>query len=281
MADARPTPHRLRIDAGGVHLAGLVVLPVTAVRGALLVCHGAGSRKENHVIMAEQAAAAGLASLVFDFRGHGESDGVMDHEAGHDVPAAAAALRAAADPPWLAARGSSLGAYWLLRAAQAEPDTFRSLVLLCPADEHSLLSGLDRFAGWTPAGQAGPRTTALDAPTLHTPALDIPALDTPPGMPPRLSAAGAGSPHGRFDVPRLRALWQSTDIFRSASGLQRVLLAHARNDEDVPFSVSERLLTALSPPRRLIALPRGGHKAAQRSPLVAQATIEWTLDHGR
>jgi pimeloyl-ACP methyl ester carboxylesterase len=266
MADARPTPHRLCFDAGGVHIAGIVVLPVAAVRGALLVCHGAGSRKENHVIMAEQAAAAGLASLVFDFRGHGESDGVMDDGAGHDVLAAAAALRAAADPPWLAARGSSLGAYWLLRAAQAEPDVFRSLVLLCPADERSLLSGLDRFAGWTPAGQAGPRTTALDTPT------------GPPSSP---SDAGAGAPHGRFDVPRLRALWRSADVFRSAAGVRRVLLAHARDDEDVPFSVSERLLTALSPPMRLIALPRGGHKAAQRSPMVARATIEWALDHGR
>ncbi|MBM3147237.1 MAG: alpha/beta fold hydrolase, partial [Actinobacteria bacterium] len=242
-------------------------LPATPVRGALLVCHGAGSRKESHAIMGEQAAAAGLASLVFDLRGHGESEGAMDDGAIHDVPAAAAALHAAAEPPWMAARGSSLGAYWLLHAAHAEPDAFRSLVLLCPADERSLLAGLDRFAGRDGATRAAPQTPT----TLDTPA-------GPPGAPP---GADAGSPPPRFDVPRLRALWQSTDIFRSAAGLGGVLLAHARDDEDVPFSVSERLLAVLSPPRRLIALASGGHKAAQRSPLVARTTIAWVLDQGR
>ena len=60
--------------------------------------------------------------------------------------------------------------------------------------------------------------------------------------------------------------------------MPRVLLAHARDDQDVPFAVSERLAGLLAPPTRLIALPRGGHKGPQRSPLVARATLDWALE---
>lgn len=253
----RREPTRLSIDTAGPRLAALLFMPSETVHGALLVCHGAGSRKENHAVMGEQAAAAGLTALVFDFRGHGESGGRMDDGAAADVLAAAAALRATADPPWVAARGSSLGAYWLIRAAAAAPDVFRSLVLLCPADERSLLAGLDRFAE-TPTASKGSRTT--------------------PGRP--IPTAAGGGPPGRFDVKRLRALWRCSDLSATAAGMSGVLLAHARDDPDVPFSVSERLLRGLSPPKRLIAVPHGGHKAAQRSSTVARATIEWALARG-
>ena len=57
----------------------------------------------------------------------------------------------------------------------------------------------------------------------------------------------------------------------------RGILARARDDQDVPFAVSERLAGLLAPPTRLIALPAGGHKGPQRSPLVARATLHWAL----
>lgn len=243
------TPRLLTITSGHLRLAALLFLPAAAPRGALLVCHGAGSCKENHAIMGKQAAAAGLAALVFDFRGHGASEGIMDAGAGEDVVAAAEALRAAAKPPWLAARGSSLGAYWLLRVAHGRPVLFQRLALLCPADEASLLRGLDHFSGRTDPPQ-------------------------------RAAATGERSPHdralpARFDPPSLRNLWEASDVVSAAAGMTGVLLAHARDDPDVPFAVSERLYRVLAPPKRLIALPSGGHKAPQRSARVAQATLRW------
>jgi pimeloyl-ACP methyl ester carboxylesterase len=192
--------------------------------------------------MAEQAATAGLAGLVFDFRGHGASGGSMDAGGGGDVLAAAELLLAASGAPWLAGRGSSLGAYWLLGAARARPDLFRALAALCPADEASLLAGLDHFVALAAAGD---------------PDADF---------------------HGRFDVDALRRLWRTTDLVETARDLPNVLLAHARDDEDVPFAVSERLAAVLAPPTRLIALGTGGHKGPQRSPAVARATIEWALE---
>ncbi|HEY5168909.1 MAG TPA: hypothetical protein VIK03_05905, partial [Thermoleophilia bacterium] len=53
-------PETITIASDGVALAGRLFRPAGAPRGALLVCHGAGSRKENHELMGEQAAAAGL-----------------------------------------------------------------------------------------------------------------------------------------------------------------------------------------------------------------------------
>ena len=148
--------------------------------------------------MGEQAAAAGLAALTFDFRGHGESDGVLGPEGWHDAVAAGEALLAASGAPWLAARGASMGGCFLLLAARAHPQLFRSLVLLCPADGPSLLAGLD----------------------------DLERLER------------AGDPdreyYGRFDAVALRPYLRRLDLVAVARDLPRVLLAHARDDEAVP-----------------------------------------------
>ena len=164
MTAARPSsthplaPRRVTIVSDGLQLAALLFMPsVTPPAGALLVCHGAGSTKENHAIMAEQARDSGLAALVFDFRGHGESEGAMDAGGAHDVADAARALLSESGAPWVAVRGSSMGAHWALRAAAADRGLFRSLVALCPADSASLLRALD----WVREAQA------IDDPDAH------------------------------------------------------------------------------------------------------------------
>jgi pimeloyl-ACP methyl ester carboxylesterase len=216
-------------------------MPVGAPRGALLVCHGAGSRKENHVVMGAQAADSGLAALVFDFRGHGQSEGIMDAGGQRDVAAAGETLVSKSGAPWLAGRGSSMGGFLLLLAARAQPMLFRSLVLLCPADTRSLLDGLDHLDRGLEPSDSG-----------------IPSV-------------------GRFDSASLRPFLETADPVSAARGMPRVLVAHARDDDAVPFAHSERLATVLAPPTRLIVLESGGHRAPARSPEVAAATIEWVL----
>jgi pimeloyl-ACP methyl ester carboxylesterase len=240
---APPTPRSVLLLSGSLRLAARLYLPVSPPKGALLVCHGAGSRKENHALMGEQAAAAGLAALVFDFRGHGESEGVMDADARHDVVAAGEALLHVSGAPWLAGRGSSMGGCLLLLAARERPALFRSLVLLCPADPGSLLDGLDRLdRGLEPADP-----------------------DVPSG--------------GRFDSASLRPFLETLDLVEAARGMPRVLLAHARDDAAVPFAHSERLAEVLAPPTRFIAVESGGHRAPARSSEVAAATIDWVLQN--
>ena len=229
------------MSSDGLRLAALFVAPPGPPRGALLVCHGAGSRKENHLLMAEQAAARGLAALVYDARGHGESEGTMDAGGWHDVVAAAETLRRESGAPWLAGRGSSMGGFLLLLAARGRPALFRSLALLCPADPGSLLAGLERLdRGLGPS-----------------------SADVPSG--------------GRFDSAALRPFLETVDLVEAARGLSRVLLAHARDDDAVPYAHSARLAAALAPPTRFITLDAGGHRAPSRSPEVAAATIDWAL----
>ncbi len=244
MNDGDHVPRELELDSQGCRLSALLYLPPVPPRAALLICHGAGSCKENHAVMAQQAVASGLAALVFDFRGHGESSGAMDDGAAYDVIAAADALRREAGTPTVAARGSSMGAFWLLRAAREHPESFSALAALCPADESSLLAGLDHFVALSSAhGQAGDPSTF----------------------------------RARWDVEGLRRLLRGTDLVETARGMSRVMLAHAYDDSDVPFAVSLRLAAVLRPPLRLIAVAEGGHRGPQRSPLVAKATLDWAL----
>jgi pimeloyl-ACP methyl ester carboxylesterase len=241
---ARP-PEPVTIDSDGILLAGRLFRPARSPKGALLVCHGAGSHKENHELMGEQAAAAGLAALTFDFRGHGESEGEMGPDGWRDTAAAGERLLAESGAPWLAARGASMGGCMLLLAAHARPGFFRSLVLLCPADGGSLLAGLDERD-----------------------------QDGAPGEP------QAREYSARFDAAALRPFLTDLDLVAAARGLPRVLLAHARDDDDVPFSHSESLAAVLAPPSRFVRLAEGGHHGPGRSPYVARATIDWVLANG-
>ncbi len=243
---ARPV-EPVTILADGITLAGRLFRPAGPARGALLVCHGAGSRKENHELMGEQAAAAGLAAMTFDFRGHGESGGEMGPDGWRDAVAAGERLLADSGAPWLAARGASMGGCMLLLAARARPGFFRSLVLLCPADGGSLLAGLDE-------------------------------LESDPARAPGRSQGREYS--ARFDAAAFRPFLASLDLVAAADGLPRVLLAHARDDAAVPFSHSELLAAVLAPPSRFISLDEGGHHGPGRSPFVARATIDWVLAHG-
>ncbi|MDQ6730694.1 MAG: lysophospholipase [Actinomycetota bacterium] len=122
-------------------------LPAGAAAPAagVLVLHGAGSQKESHHDFARAAIATGLAVLVFDQRGHGESEGALDGRMLTDVAAMAELLRGelAAQAP-LALRGSSMGGFLAILAAQ--PARARAVVAICPASAGGLRRGLERDA---------------------------------------------------------------------------------------------------------------------------------------
>ena len=105
--------------------------------GGVVVLHGAGSCKENHLDFALACAAHGLAAIAFDQRGHGASDGALGAGALDDV-AAIAALLPGRGPVFL--RGSSMGGFLALAAAQRA--SARAVVAICPASVQLLLAGL-------------------------------------------------------------------------------------------------------------------------------------------
>ena len=111
----------------------------------IVICHGAGSRKENHADFARLAAANGWAALAFDARGHGASEGEMTPDAVEDVIAVAdlLAVHDGVDPRRVAVRGSSMGGMLAIHAAALTP-RIAGVIAICPADEDGLARGLRR-----------------------------------------------------------------------------------------------------------------------------------------
>ena len=122
-------------------LAYALFLPEDDAGGGGVILHGAGSCKESHFDFARALRAAGLAAIVFDQRGHGESEGALGAGALDDVATMAGLLA----PGPVALRGSSMGGFMALHAgARMEA---AAVVAICPAWGELLLRGLhdDRF----------------------------------------------------------------------------------------------------------------------------------------
>jgi fermentation-respiration switch protein FrsA (DUF1100 family) len=115
---------------------------------AVLILHGAGSRKESHADFARLASAGGWAALAFDARGHGASQGEMSPAAVEDVAAMARLLAGerGVDRDRVIVRGSSMGGFLALHAAAISAE-LAGVIAICPASEEGLRRGLkqERF----------------------------------------------------------------------------------------------------------------------------------------
>jgi uncharacterized protein len=112
---------------------------------AVVVLHGAGSRKENHGEFARAASGYGWAALTFDQRGHGSSEDEMAPAAVGDVARMARLLEETdgVDATRVCARGSSMGGFMAIHAT-AVSDSLAGAIAICPAGEQDLLRGLRR-----------------------------------------------------------------------------------------------------------------------------------------
>lgn len=110
---------------------------------AMLILHGAGSRKENHADFARMCAGRGWAALAYDQRGHGASEDEMGPAALGDVGRMARFLaeREDVEPARLCVRGSSMGGFLAIHAA-ATSEQIAAAIAICPASEESLMRGL-------------------------------------------------------------------------------------------------------------------------------------------
>jgi alpha-beta hydrolase superfamily lysophospholipase len=147
------------------------------LRGGVVILHGAGSCKESHYDYCRALLPLGFASISFDQRGHGESDGPMDGRALSDVHAIAGLLRERTAAP-VALRGSSMGGYLALVAAADPALNTAAVVAICPASagglRRSLRAGEHRFDA--DAAQLDPLLAEHD--DLHTTvdSLELPVL---------------------------------------------------------------------------------------------------------
>jgi alpha/beta superfamily hydrolase len=125
--------------SGSLRLEGLVAVPTDATR-AVVVCHPHpeyGGTMHDAVVtaVARSLGAAGVATLRFNFRGVGASEGL--HGGGtaevDDVRAALDCLAAQAPGTRLALAGYSFGAAVAVRAAVADPRPERLVAIALPA----------------------------------------------------------------------------------------------------------------------------------------------------
>jgi pimeloyl-ACP methyl ester carboxylesterase len=123
-------------------LAYALFLPEGESAGGVVMLHGAGSRKENQFDIARMLRAGGIASVCWDQRGHGDSEGALGASVLDDVAAMAELL----PPGPIALRGSSMGGFIALMAG-ARMDV-AAVVAICPATGELLARGLreERFS---------------------------------------------------------------------------------------------------------------------------------------
>lgn len=123
----------------GLSLAGTLVTPQKVAGHAVVFVHGGGVTREEggfFTRLAEGLRAAGVASLRYDLRGHGDSDGLQQETtlSAHlnDVHVAIAYLREATRAPWIHLLGASFGGGLVAYYAARRPAGLARLVLLNP-----------------------------------------------------------------------------------------------------------------------------------------------------
>lgn len=144
----------------GAKIAGVLTLPPDAAGGrgrppGVLLCQGLSGRKELIApFIARQFAEVGLASLRFDYRGFGESEGPrgwIDPFARVDDALHAFAYLSEVeevDPHRLAVYGLSLGGPVAIALAAQEPRVRAVVAVSAPSDGERLLRGLRTEAEW-------------------------------------------------------------------------------------------------------------------------------------
>ena len=209
---------------------------------AVMVMHGAGSRKENHADFARAAVAHGFVALTFDNRGHGETEGDLDPTVVDDLRLLAEwlAARSEVDERRIAARGSSMGGLMAIHAGAAS-DRVAAVVAICPAAEWMLAEDVRRMAEGKP----------------------------PP--------AGSALAEMRIDAPALAGWLETSDVGEAVQrmGSKPLLIIHARGDEVVPFTHSEKLHGLAQPPKKLVLLEGGDHRSAQHDAELQGESLRW------
>src|SRR5512143_822587 len=125
-------------SSGSLRLAGRLATP-TGARGAAVICHPHplyGGSMDNNVVAALERSlqAAGYATLAFNFRGVGGSDGGYGDFDGEcdDARAALAFLRARGGAPEIVLAGYSFGAMVALRVGWADAEVDRLIAVAPP-----------------------------------------------------------------------------------------------------------------------------------------------------
>lgn len=269
----------------GIDLAARLLLPAAHERSPVVVfAHGWGSSKasKRNRAIAEALARAGIAALLFDFTGHGDSGGDAE-QAGlegqcHDLADVLDHVAARADLGDVGIAGSSSGG--AVAAAIAASDArVRALVLRAPS-----------------AATAFADVARITAPTLIVQGDEDTLLERNRELAERLAGEHrlctvAGASH-LFEEPRGLATAQRETVrwferwlrgARSSAGgeshpapaLRQPAPTHFLDRTDAGRQLAKRLLDHRGPETVVLALPRGGISVAE--PIARELGAEFDV----
>lgn len=245
----------LTFDCDGIDIAAVERPAEGTARGVVVLVHGLGGQKnsETHLLAVEQLAGLGLASIRFDFPGHGESGGstetltiglgarVLDH-------VAAQARDRHPDLP-LALFGASYGGTCIL--ASSAMWTARAIVTRSPVSDYAAVRarqlGPDGMARWERDGK-------IDG----------------------LISRQRLTPWAFYEES------QRMDLFATATqATTPLLIAHGEKDKTVPMADSQRLVDSWAGRVDLVKVSGGDHSLDDplHTALFVAMGCSWIADH--
>lgn len=239
-----PADHSLAFEsitfasADGLSLAGWFV-PAAAGRAngaAIVLCHGYGSNRAEMLSEAVILTRRGYSALLFDFRGHGESEGdlvTLGYEEVKDVQAAVAYLRTRPEvtPTRIGVLGHSMGAATVIRAAAQTPEiravaaegAYASLADTI-TDNFDNFTGLPRFPFAPLTLALGAWQTGLNAEQVR-PVDDVARISPRPILLIHGLADAAVAPENAQQLYRAagepKSLWQPAGVGHATAASQR------------------------------------------------------------
>ena len=244
-------------DPAGQQIAGILATPPARTDCLVVLCHGFLSNKNSatNKALTEMLVPEGIATLRFDFFGHGESEGVF-----HAITVGAAAQQAVAALQVAQAQGyqkvglvgSSFGGLAAVLAA-AEFSPLACLALKCPVSDFSEMLR-EEF------GESGMREWR--------------ATNTIPNV-----TGGAGRIRLAYSFYEDCSRQIAYDAAKMVSA--PTLIVHGDADERVPLSQSLRLRDSLRDHSSLVIIPGADHHFSQPAhfrEMIVQIG-QWIVNH--
>ncbi|MBI4302539.1 MAG: alpha/beta fold hydrolase [Chloroflexi bacterium] len=256
----------------GEKLRGELILPKAdkAVPGVLL-CHGMASDRRAMKPSALSLARRGIASLTFDFRGHGESSGLCDGDTVADVIAAWDYFRQwpPIDPQRVALVGHSMGAMSALIAAPKLEGMAALVSLAAPPDLDEV--EMEDFLSFSQ------RVMQRETPVVEYPRVGrLPYLGKIHGTMSWLWMWMRGYSL-RINWLKCWELWRALKISAALPRLKPcpLLFVHCRGDKATPYQASINLYEKAKPPKELLIAEGGFHAAPLFPGRVRRKWLNW------
>lgn len=254
----------------------------------LIVSHGAGEQKENYLEMAAHLSRAGIASLLLDMHGHGESDGERYHvrmkEWVADIHAALDYLqtRPGVDMKRIGALGLSSGGTAILEAAVTDP-RLRALIALDATVKNTLPLSLTFSMKMVSAfGFLKKLFTGRDLRISIMKLLDEVPLASDPEINARLRLdPGKARAFSAFPMPGAAQAFFVNTIRRVHHITAPTLVIWGEDDNLDPLTTAHALHNALACEKHLEIVPGNGHVGHldRHRHRVFELTADWLHKH--